>query len=59
MFVCSDTDHCEKRRSDPASPLWGGRAEGAGGGEVATTAATPTPALRADPPRNGEGKEAE
>ncbi|WP_269933409.1 acetate--CoA ligase family protein [Aminobacter sp. HY435] len=36
------------------SPLWGGRAEGAGGGNSAE-AATPTPALRADPPHKGEG----
>ncbi|WP_245480951.1 MULTISPECIES: alpha-D-ribose 1-methylphosphonate 5-phosphate C-P-lyase PhnJ [unclassified Mesorhizobium] len=57
MFVCSDTDHCEKRRSDPTSPLWGGRAEGAG--DLATTPATLTPALRADPPHKGKGKEAE
>ena len=33
------------------SPLWGGRAEGAGGGN----AATPTPTLRSDPPLKGEG----
>nr|WP_281405531.1 MULTISPECIES: alpha-D-ribose 1-methylphosphonate 5-phosphate C-P-lyase PhnJ [unclassified Mesorhizobium] len=55
MFVCSDTDHCEKRRSTPTSPLWGGRAEGAGGGS--DPSAAPTPALRADPPHKGEGKE--
>ena len=37
------------------SPLWGGRAEGAGGG---MEAAAPTPALRADPPHKGEGGDA-
>ncbi|MGF7005704.1 acetate--CoA ligase family protein [Aminobacter sp. BE322] len=37
-----------------ASLLWGGRAEGAGGGNRAA-ANTPTPALRADPPLKGEG----
>jgi 5-oxoprolinase (ATP-hydrolysing) len=37
------------------SPLWGGRAEGAGGGNDAADG-TPTPALRADPPHKGEGK---
>jgi acyl-CoA synthetase (NDP forming) len=36
------------------SPLWGGRAEGAGGGKAGD--ATPTPALRADPPHKVEGK---
>ncbi|MGB3388625.1 MAG: CoA-binding protein, partial [Pseudaminobacter sp.] len=36
------------------SPLWGGRAEGAGGGRVGDM--PPTPALRADPPHEGEGK---
>ncbi|MFI0847800.1 acetate--CoA ligase family protein [Mesorhizobium sp. IMUNJ 23232] len=44
------------RRQPFTSPLWGGRAEGAGGG--AGTPAfhdTPTPALRADPPHKGEG----
>ena len=42
-------------RSAPTSPLWGGRAEGAGGGEQAPSSRTPTPALRADPPHKGEG----
>lgn len=60
MFVCSDTDHCEKRRADSTSPSWGGSAEGAGGGlDQSTSHSTPTPALRADPPHKGEGKEAE
>ncbi|MEO5326012.1 acetate--CoA ligase family protein [Mesorhizobium sp. CC13] len=36
------------------SPLWGGRAEGAGGSNRAA-ANTPTPALRADPPHKREG----
>ncbi|WP_315918986.1 acetate--CoA ligase family protein [Mesorhizobium sp. SP-1A] len=36
------------------SPLWGGRAECAGGGKAGD--ATPTPALRADSPHKGEGK---
>ena len=35
------------------SPLWGGVG---GGGPTNTPAATPTPALRADPPHKGEGK---
>ncbi|MBX3569917.1 MAG: isoleucine--tRNA ligase [Rhizobiaceae bacterium] len=38
----------------PTSPLWGGRGEAAGGGEDGAVA-TPTPSLRADPPRKGEG----
>jgi acyl-CoA synthetase (NDP forming) len=44
------------RRQPFTSPLWGGRAGGAGGG-AGTPAShdTPTPALRADPPHKGEG----
>jgi len=38
------------------SPLRGGRAEGAGGGEQAPASHTPTPALRADSPHKGEGE---
>ncbi|MDI6024994.1 hydantoinase B/oxoprolinase family protein [Corticibacterium sp. UT-5YL-CI-8] len=38
----------------PTSPLWGGRAEGAGGG-ILEDFTTPTPALRADPPPKGDG----
>ncbi len=38
----------------PTSPLRGGRAEGAGGGDEEALG-TPTPALRADPPLKGEG----
>ena len=38
------------------SPLRGGRAVGAGGGNAATVA-TPTPTLRVDPPHKGEGKQ--
>jgi pyruvate dehydrogenase E2 component (dihydrolipoamide acetyltransferase) len=39
------------------SPLWGGRAEGAGEGNgSARVEGTPTPALRPDPPHKGEGK---
>ncbi|CDX61141.1 hypothetical protein MPL3365_60006 [Mesorhizobium plurifarium] len=38
----------------PTSPLWGGRAEGAGGGRRVFL--TPTPTLRVDPPHKGEGK---
>lgn len=43
----------------PTSPLWGGRTEGSGGGASAGSADTspPTPALRADPPHEGEGKD--
>ncbi|KQZ12822.1 glycine--tRNA ligase subunit beta [Mesorhizobium sp. Root1471] len=41
--------------SVPTSPLWGGRAIGAGGGESTETSGTPTPPLRADPPHKGEG----
>jgi glycyl-tRNA synthetase beta chain len=42
--------------ASPTSPLWGGRAEGAGGGiHDAAAEDTPTPALRADPPHKGEG----
>ncbi|MDP3897297.1 MAG: acetate--CoA ligase family protein [Mesorhizobium sp.] len=37
------------------SPLWGGRAAGAGGGNGSDLRDTPTPALRADPPHKGEG----
>ncbi len=47
--------------ASPTSPLWGGRAEGAGGGqppEAANSAIDPTPALRANPPLSGEGKSA-
>jgi pyruvate dehydrogenase E2 component (dihydrolipoamide acetyltransferase) len=42
----------------PTSPLWGGRAGGAGGGTEANLllSSTPTPALRADPPHKEEGK---
>jgi alpha-D-ribose 1-methylphosphonate 5-phosphate C-P lyase len=40
--------------------VWGGRAEGEGGGlDHSTSHSTPTPALRADPPHKGEGKEAQ
>ena len=41
----------------PTSPLWGGRAEGAGGGMTRETlhVGTPTPTLRVDPPHKGEG----
>ena len=35
------------------SPSWGGRAEGAGGGDDTH----PTPALRSDPPHRGEGED--
>ena len=39
------------------SPLWGGRAEGAGGGNGTNAhQSTPTPSLRADPPHKGEGE---
>jgi pyruvate dehydrogenase E2 component (dihydrolipoamide acetyltransferase) len=44
-----------KQDGAPTSPLRGGRAEGAGGGSGDESAATPTPALRADPPLKGEG----
>jgi pyruvate dehydrogenase E2 component (dihydrolipoamide acetyltransferase) len=46
------------KKETPTSPLWGGRAEGAGGGKEANIllSGTPTPALRADPPLKGEGK---
>jgi hypothetical protein len=39
------------------SPLRGGRAEGAGGGNDCDTlhVGTPTPTLRVDPPLKGEG----
>jgi DNA helicase II / ATP-dependent DNA helicase PcrA len=37
------------------SPLWGGRAEGEGGGAAKDT---PTPSLRSDPPHKGEGRPA-
>jgi pyruvate dehydrogenase E2 component (dihydrolipoamide acetyltransferase) len=41
----------------PTSPLWEGRAEGAGGGNgTELEEATPTPALRADAPLKGESK---
>ncbi len=39
----------------PTSPLWGGRAEGAGGGGSSAPSSTPTPVLRTDPPHRGEG----
>ena len=42
-------------RRPPASPMWGGRAEGAGGGDVSFYSGTPTPSLRADPHHKGEG----
>lgn len=38
----------------PTSPLWGGRAEGAGGGDLEAHG-TPTPTLRIYPPHKGEG----
>jgi ATP-dependent helicase HrpB len=39
------------------SPLWGGSAEGAGGGlDKRAESSTPTPPLRVDPPHRGEGK---
>ncbi len=45
--------------TSPTSPSQGGgRAEGAGGGDLSGNAAHPTPALRADPPPQGEGEEA-
>ncbi|RLP27210.1 hydantoinase B/oxoprolinase family protein [Mesorhizobium sp. YM1C-6-2] len=45
--------------TSPTSPSQGGgRAEGAGGGDLSGNAAHPTPALRADPPPRGEGEEA-
>lgn len=40
------------------SPLWGGSPAGRGGGQLALDPKTPAPALRADPPRKGEGKAA-
>ncbi|MDP3895912.1 MAG: hydantoinase B/oxoprolinase family protein, partial [Mesorhizobium sp.] len=41
----------------PTSPLWGGRADGAGGGTGTDGGHdTPTPALRADTPLKGEGE---
>ncbi|MDQ6436020.1 glycine--tRNA ligase subunit beta [Mesorhizobium sp. LHD-90] len=42
----------------PTSPLWGGRAEGAGGGEpiAGVQRGHPTPDLRSDPPPQGEGR---
>jgi acetate---CoA ligase (ADP-forming) len=44
------------QREPFTSPLWGGRAEGAGGGSGAPGSHdTPTPTLRADPPHKGEG----
>jgi type II restriction/modification system DNA methylase subunit YeeA len=45
---------CFRRGDGLTSPLWGGRAEGAGGGTESP--ATPTPALHADPPHKGEGE---
>ncbi len=42
--------------SAPTSPLWGGRAEGAGGGGSTEPSSTPTPSLRDDPPHKGEGE---
>ncbi|HMQ58352.1 MAG TPA: 3'-5' exonuclease, partial [Rhizobiaceae bacterium] len=45
----------------PTSPLWGGRTEGPGGGpspQLNSDGLTPTPALRADPPHKGEGRNA-
>ncbi len=47
------------KRTDgsPTSPSWGGRAEGAGGARDDASSSPPTPSLRADPPREGEGEE--
>ena len=39
----------------PTSPLWGGRAEGAGGGSDCDTLRVGTPTLRVAPPHKGEG----
>jgi hypothetical protein len=39
----------------PTSPLWGGRAEGAGWGGSTVLSSTPAPTLRAHPPHKGEG----
>ncbi|MGN6764363.1 MAG: hydantoinase B/oxoprolinase family protein [Rhizobiaceae bacterium] len=43
----------EELGAAPTSPLWGGRAAGAGGGTE--NVSTPTPPLRGDPPHKGEG----
>lgn len=60
-FMAIDTARAMLRADAPPSPLWGGSIREAerGGGEVASEHAViaPAPALRADPPHKGEGKE--